>query len=181
MGISAWRCLLAQRHFDMVTWTWFFSDFWHFCRIGEVDTPFTEEVMPRFQTKNMTQLKVEASLICSFLILTQLNQLIDLITHDYSLASKHNGSNAEGWEVEDEQCEQDPWTQHPSWPNDPRQHQGWVAGLQCFWPIIPLQILEFKLINTLAVADIDKDKYVADSRFYTGWKVPRILLWGQCF
>ena len=27
-------------------------------RIGVVDTPFTEEVMPRFQAKNMTKLKV---------------------------------------------------------------------------------------------------------------------------
>ena len=27
------------------------------------------------------------------------------------------------------------------------------------------------LIAVLSVADIDKDKYVADSRFYTGWKV----------
>ena len=26
-------------------------------------------------------------------------------------------------------------------------------------------------IILLTVADIDKDKYVADSRFYTGWKV----------
>ena len=27
-------------------------------RIGAVDTPFTQEVMPRFHTKNMTKLKV---------------------------------------------------------------------------------------------------------------------------
>ena len=29
------------------------------------------------------------------------------------------------------------------------------------------------MIIVLSVADIDKDKYVADSRFYTGWKVGR--------
>ena len=31
------------------------------------------------------------------------------------------------------------------------------------------------MIIVLSVADIDKDKYVADSRFYTGWKVGRNL------
>ena len=91
------------------------------------------------------------------------------------------------------QCKQDPWTQHTPWPYDPWQYQRWVCMLMLFdisdnqEPVTHMCSSVAHLIAYnpyswptywyffLAVADIDKDKYVADSRFYTGWKVAKNL------
>ena len=94
------------------------------------------------------------------------------------------------------QCKQDPWTQHTPWPYDPWQYQRWVCCMLMLFDICdnqePVSHMWSLVAHSiaynpdswplywyffLAVADIDKDKYVADSRFFTGWKVARNAKW----